>query len=345
MEYKQELQNPLMDQAMEKAKEEKMEELRAQVRIRNYMNGYADSMALKCAVENGIADIIQKHAKPIALSELAKALPLPTVSTEHLERLMKYWVQLGLFTHEKDGSHGLTRCSKYLLREENTTMAAIILGLVTEWTIGPWHCLARSLEGGPTAFRRYHGRDMWDYVAGHPEASRLFNESMAGDTRLLLPVLMQECGSWLFEGISSLVDVGGGNGTAMVEIAKKFPGIKCTVFDLPHVIRNTNSSESTGVEWVEGDMFESIPPADAVLLREAIPKERGKVIIIDIVMDIEQDPELIRAKLMTDIDMMVYLTGKERTKKEWEKLVQAAGYTKYQTTPIFPLQSVIVAYP
>jgi hypothetical protein len=79
--------------------------------------------------------------------------------------------------------------------------------------------------------------------------------------------------------LTSLVDVGGGHGAAAIAIANAFPHIKCTVLDLKQVIdkvppaaatgtdRIINSTAATAVQFVAGDMFESIPPADAVLLR------------------------------------------------------------------------------
>ena len=94
-----------------------------------------------------------------------------------------------------------------------------------------------------------------------------------------------------FEGVKSLVDVGGGVGSAASIIVKKFPHIRAINFDLPHVIASApkdipgmknpnflNFQQSTdilvtiheivaGVEHVAGDMFESVPSADVILLK------------------------------------------------------------------------------
>jgi trans-aconitate methyltransferase len=68
----------------------------------------------------------------------------------------------------------------------------------------------------------------------------------------------------IFNGINQLVDVGGGTGNTVKIIADAFPKIKCSVFDLPHVIEKALKSDSFDV--VGGDMFDKIPPADAILL-------------------------------------------------------------------------------
>jgi len=50
-------------------------------------------------------------------------------------------------------------------------------------------------------------------------------------------------------------------------IAAAFPCLKCTVLDLPHVVAKAPSSSIGNVQFVGGDMFESIPPANVVFLK------------------------------------------------------------------------------
>jgi hypothetical protein len=69
----------------------------------------------------------------------------------------------------------------------------------------------------------------------------------------------------IFQGLCSLVDVGGGTGTVARIISEAFPHIKCTVFDLPHVVADL--PETTNLKYVGGDMFRSIPSADAILIK------------------------------------------------------------------------------
>lgn len=41
--------------------------------------------------------------------------------------------------------------------------------------------------------------------------------------------------------------------------------MKCSVLELAHVV--TNAPTGTNLNYIAGDMFESIPPADAVFLK------------------------------------------------------------------------------
>jgi hypothetical protein len=87
---------------------------------------------------------------------------------------------------------------------------------------------------------------------------------MDADARLVMHVVLSECPA-VFHGLASLVDVGGGHGTAAAAIARAFPHIKCTVMDLPHVV--AEAPAGTGLCFLAGDMFDHIPPADGILLK------------------------------------------------------------------------------
>jgi hypothetical protein len=94
--------------------------------------------------------------------------------------------------------------------------------------------------------------------------SQLFNAGMVADTRFLMDIAIKECGG-VFQGISSLVDIGGGHGAAAQAISVAFPDIECTVLDLAHVV--ATAPACAGLTFVAGDMFEAIPPANAVFLK------------------------------------------------------------------------------
>ncbi|KAB1215429.1 Isoflavone-7-O-methyltransferase 6 [Morella rubra] len=249
--------------------------------------------------------------------------------------------------------------------------------LVNSWQfLGDWFRAGSEL----TPFGEAHGMGFWDYCDQNAEYGNMFNEGMASDSRLMSLVLMDYAP--IFEGLGSLVNVGGGTGTMARIISEAFPHMSCTVFDLPHVVANL--PDSSNLIYVGGDMFQSIPSADAILIKasnrfsllkdlqyfilkwilhdwnddecvsilkrckEAITSngKKGKVIVIDVVIDEEKDEQgIIKTKLLFDALMMVLLTGKERNKKEWEKLFLDAGFSRYKIAASFGMKSVIEIYP
>ncbi|KAF9606098.1 hypothetical protein IFM89_023121 [Coptis chinensis] len=350
--------------------EEQEQDMKSHAQILNHMCGIVDSVVLKCAVELNLFDVISnnKDSKPIALSSLATSPTLVSIKPNNLYRLLRYLVHMNLLTIHVEGNDetfSLTELSKLLLRDQNRSLVDWALAIIDETVIDGWHELSgccTSPTGGPTPFERVHGKSVWELAGENAGMNQVINDAMVSDTILVMPVFVQCCDK-LLNGITSMVDIGGGVGMTMSYIVKAFPHIKCTVFDLPHVI--ASSAQLPGVEMVGGDMFKFIPPADAIFLKfmlhnwhdkecitilkkckEVIPQDKGKVIILDIVTDQnEQDDDLTRAKMNLDIDMMVTSGGRERTENEWEVLLKLAGFSRHEIIPIMAVQSVIVAYP
>lgn len=144
-------------------------------------------------------------------------------------------------------------------------MAAFILLESSPPMLAPWHGLsARVMARGTSAFEAAHGEDVWKYAEANPGHARLIDEAMACDARVAVPAIIDGC-SDVFDGVRTLVDVGGGNGTALRMLVKGCPWISKGInFDLPHVASVAEKCE--GIEHVGGDMFEFVPKADAVFL-------------------------------------------------------------------------------
>ncbi|KAL0399990.1 UNVERIFIED_CONTAM: Eugenol O-methyltransferase [Sesamum radiatum] len=122
-------------------------------------------------------------------------------------------------------------------------------------------------ENRSTPFEMVHGRTLWELAGQEPGLNNLFNEATSSDSRVLAHVLLRDC-THAFEGIKSLVDVGGGTGTMAKAIADAFPHMKCIVLDLPHVVVGMEGTNN--LTYVAGDMFEAIPSVDVVFLKEKI---------------------------------------------------------------------------
>ena len=117
---------------------------------------------------------------------------------------------------------------------------------------------------GPSPFAVAYGEMLWERTDHDAGLNERVNKALAADTRFLMPIFLKECGE-VFDGVDSLVDVGGGLGRAAAAIAAAFPRIKCSVLDLPQVVADAPSDNN--VEYVPGDMFESIPPAKVIFLK------------------------------------------------------------------------------
>ncbi|KAH9680555.1 O-methyltransferase ZRP4 [Citrus sinensis] len=327
--------------------------LQGQAQLYKLMFSHLSSMSLKCAIELGIADIIHSHGRAITLSELMRLLV-------HSSCFNKTKV------NGQEEAYGLTAASTLLIKDKPYCMSPTVSAFVDPLFVAPFQSLSIWFKGTElTLWETVHGITFWEFMNQNPAINQRFNEAMASDSEIMTSfVVKSEC-KQIFEGLGLLVDVGGGDGSFSRIICEAFPGIKCTVLDLPHVVANL--PEADNLKYIAGDMFQFIPPADAFLFklvfhglgdedglkilkkrREAIASngERGKVIIIDIVINAEEEGhELTETKFLFDIVMSVNATGKERTENEWAKLFFDAGFSHYKITPIFGMRSLIEVYP
>ena len=240
--------------------------LEAQSHLWNHTFSFINSMALKCAVELGIPDIIHKHNKPITLSDLSSALSIPQSKTPHLRRLMSLLAHSKFFTEEEEEVFSLTTISEILVKERRTSLSPFVLLMLDPRLLKPWHSLSSWFTRAepPTAFELAHRTPIWEAFGQAAEFNEMMNEGMSSDAGFTAELVVRDCGE-VFRGLSSLVDVGGGTGTLARAIADAFPAIKCTVLDLPRVVERLK--ESTRVHFVGGDLFDYVPPADATLLK------------------------------------------------------------------------------
>ncbi|XP_041028002.1 trans-resveratrol di-O-methyltransferase-like [Juglans microcarpa x Juglans regia] len=336
---------------------------------------FTDSMSLYCAIQLGIPDIIHNHGQPITLKQLASKLRIHPQKTSCMHRLMRLLVHSGFITKtapvvhedqegEEEEAYALTASSRVVLEDKVTGLSPLVQAILDPAVVNSWYSLGDWFRGTElTPFVKEHGMGFFDYCKQNPEYGVAFDEGMASDSRLMSKVIKDY--KTIFEGLDSLVDVGGGSGTVSRIISEAFPHIKCTVFDLPHVVANLPDDKN--LKYVGGDMFQSIPAADAILMKwilhdwsdeecidilkrckEAIRSKGkdGKIIIIDVVINEEEEQhDITKAKLFSDALMMILVTGKERTKKEWEKLFLDAGFSHYKIVAPYGLKSLIEVYP
>ncbi|XVF39437.1 hypothetical protein PTKIN_Ptkin01aG0034600 [Pterospermum kingtungense] len=340
--------------------------LLAQAHVWNHAFRFISSMSLKCAVELEIPDIIHNHGQPITISDLALALHIHPSKVNCVYRLMRILVHSGFFAQHKSG-YVLTPASRLLLKDNPLSTRPFLLAMLDPILMKPYQYLSAWFQNDDptlTVFALAHGSSMWEHAGHEPRLNQFFNEAMASDCLLAASVVLAKC-KGVFEGLKSLVDVGGGTGTMTKVLAKAFPQMDCIVFDLPHVVDGLQGSEN--LKYVGGNMFEKVPPGEAIMLKwmlhawsnencikilerckEAIgSKEKaGKVIIIDTIIGNQEVDEMsVETKLFFDMEMMVCVEGQERNEQEWSKLFVAAGFTSYKMHHILGLRSLIELFP
>ncbi|KAF3443877.1 hypothetical protein FNV43_RR13567 [Rhamnella rubrinervis] len=344
------------------------ESVRGQAEILQHISAYVTSMALKCAVDLRIADIIHSHGGgPITLSQIASAITGSScLNVSYLARIMRLLVYKNIFTahHPSDGGetlYGLTSSSKWILWDSKPSLAPYLVLQNEQSTIASLLCLSQCVKDGGLGFDKVHGCKIWEFTSANPEFNKLFNDAMSSSADILMGVFLPAYKDG-FSGIRSLVDVGGGIGTTLSEIVKSHPHIRGINFDLPHVIATAPFNER--VTHIGGDMLEAVPTGDAILLkavlhiwtdevcikilsncRKAIPEDSGKIIILDVVLELQDNNIFEESRIALDLGMMMFTGGKERTEAEWKNVLKKGGFPRYRITKLAAKESIIEAFP
>ncbi|KAF8663159.1 hypothetical protein HU200_055760 [Digitaria exilis] len=319
-------------------------------------------MALKSAVDLGIADTIQHHGGAATLSQIANKAMVPPSKTPCLSRLMRTLTSAGVFnTQQQPASscdseqlvYTLTPVSRLLVGSRNlSTISSMVLHPAMVCSLFELSGWLQSELPEPGMFKLRNGHGIV-----------LINNGMASDTEFIIDIAIKEHGEVLFQGVSSLIDVAGGFGAAAHAISKAFPHVRCSVLDLAHVVEKAPGD--TDVKYIAGDMFESIPPANVIFLKwilhdwgdeecvkilknckKAIPprEKGGKVVIIDIVVGVGGSDSDRQMQVIFDLFMMV-INGTERDENQWKKIFFQAGFSDYKITPVLGFRSIIELYP
>lgn len=93
-----------------------------------------------------------------------------------------------------------------------------------------------TLEGGGITFVKGFGMDVFEVAAKDGNLAKTLNQTMSNHTTIVMKKVLEIYKG--FEGLSQVVDVGGGLGTNLKLIVSKYPQIKGINFDLPLVVKD-----------------------------------------------------------------------------------------------------------
>lgn len=234
-------------------------------------------MVLKAATELGVLEIIDRAGPGALLSPSQIASQISAHSNANSSLLLDSMLRLlashsiltcSTSTCQHDGQvlrrYGLAPVSKYFIRNQDGGSMSPFLDLIQDKVImNIWYHLKDAVLEGGLPFYKAHGMEAVEYVGKDAR----FCEILKGSLKYFNPMLMKKILEKYkgFEGLKSLVDVGGGDATILNMIISKYPTINGVNFDLPSVIETSPSYP--GIEHVAGDMFVSIPKGDAIFMK------------------------------------------------------------------------------
>ena len=144
---------------------------------------------------------------------------------------------------------------------------------------------------------------------------------------------------------------------------KANPTARGVLVDLPQVVANAPKALSAlgvadRVEAVGCDFFQSVPAADVYLVKHVLHdwddaqcvkilqqcarslKPGGKVVVVEMVIPDDGSPSMAP---MMDLNMLVLVPGRERSRAEYSALFRSAGLSDAKITPTHSPYSLIEA--
>lgn len=334
----------------------KIKKISSAKRLLDCVNDSWKAQALYVAAELKIADYLSNGPK--TSSKLAK---LTQTHAPSLHRLLRALSTLEICKELKDGSFEMSPTGLLLKKEAPDSLRSWIL-----WSGGHlwnvWGNLLHSIKTGESARKWLTGKEDFEHLEGNPEAAEIFSQAMAELTRLECKNILNE---YDFSKFRIVADIGGGQGELLIHILEKNQKVSGILFDLPQIIDQAKSRWQKNLksrcQFIPGNFSQSVPSgADAYVLknvlhdwddekskiilqncRKAMPKE-GRLLLIERVLP-EHFSSEHREAARSDLIMLAALAGRERTKTEFQNLLNSSGFFVKKIFPTRDASSVIEA--
>ena len=326
----------------------------AQLAVLERVTAAAGSHILSELARLGVPDLLEDQAMSgVEIADRTKTDP------DAMQRVMRACVAMGVFARRRDGRFENNRMSRALRSADLESVRSFAIYFVSKSNMSAWADFAVTLRPGKNAFVRVHGTTVWDWFDRHPEERETFAHAMMGMTLLDAPGI---AAAYPFGEIGKLCDVGGGRGSLLSEILIHHRKLRGMLSDAPGVLESAKKLLSQRgvvdrVELVPGSFFESVPKgADAYMMKNILhdwdderstkilknvrgAMERGqKVLVVEAI--VEPDSEDFGA--LSDIQMMVVCgEGRERSKADFERLFDRAGFRLERVVPTPTLMNVV----
>jgi SAM-dependent methyltransferase len=266
-----------------------------------------------------------------------------------LERVIRALAGRGVFEERDGGRFRLTALGRRFLADEPGNIAG--LANLKPWELHAWAEIGHTLRTGEPSFPSFFGQDYWGWLAANPLIAARFNDDMRRRTTSLLAAALPLY-DWPDHG--TVVDIGGGNGLLLERLLEREPSLRGVVFDLPHVAAEAAelvraAGLADRVEVVGGDFFAEIPAGHDVYVLASILHDwdddlavqilerchhamqpSARLVLFEAVVTPGTEPDY--AKLL-DLHMLVLFGARERTRDEWERLLDRAGFVLERIVP------------
>ena len=309
------------------------------------VQGYRLSQGLYVLAALRIPDMLEAGPKDAA--ELAKG---SGAHPDRLRRVMRALAAEGVIDEDDEGRFAQTEFSRQIAGDSEERLMILGWRILPE-SYGAFGGLLHAVSTGETAFDHTYGAPFYSYLRDHPMAAQAYETAMESTISGFDDII----DTYDFSGVASLVDVGGGQGAFIIGLLRRYPSMRCTLFDQPEVVagaarRLAAAGVVDRVKVVGGDAIVEVPAgADAYctctvlrcfeddgclrILRNIRAAMAPGSRLVAIEPEIPAGPAR-RPSSMLDLHAMVVYGGRDRTANEYRTLYRQAGLELVDATPI-----------
>jgi demethylspheroidene O-methyltransferase len=206
---------------------------RRTAKLFDLMAGFVHSQVLLSCVRMGL--FVRLKEQPQTLEALAQQTHIEPPA---LQRLLLSAVALELLEHRSMGRFGLGPLGAPLARQDGIAAMIEHNNLLYQDLLQPVEFLRDAWGGSMAGYWPYAHGKMPAVDAAAPAGAALepvarYSELMASSQNFVLQEILS---SYPLAGHRRLMDVGGGKGRFISAVARQYPGLELTLFDLPPVL-------------------------------------------------------------------------------------------------------------
>jgi SAM-dependent methyltransferase len=325
--------------------------------LRRLIFGHRVTAMIAVATQLGLADLLGDSAQTAA--ELA---PRIHADARALHRLLRALSSVDVVVALEHDRYALTPLGQCLRSDVPDSQRAWVLLESADFFQQAWADLDTAVQTGTPAAEHALGMPFYHYMASHARVGAIFQQAMAEASQLAADAVVA---AYPIAPDARVVDVGGGYGTLLTAILQAHPTVRGILFDRPEVVAGARARlDAAGVldrcELIGGDFFTAVPGGGDIYILSRVlmdhddtysrqilqnchdaMAENGRLLLIQQVLpDTISDAGLYDGA-MSDLNMLIFLPGSERTLTEYRALLSATRFAITSVVSTRALMSIV----
>jgi SAM-dependent methyltransferase len=329
-----------------------------EVGVLELASAFMATQAVYALAELRVADQLAGNAR--TAEEVALALGTNPDATH---RLLRASAARGLLHEDDDGRFSLTALGETLRSDSPDSMRSVVLMIGDPRYQSVWGRLPEAVTTGTPQAEAVHGVSMWELLDRDPDYAESFNDAMSRLSALDWPTV---AAAYDFTPFSTIVDVGGGHGQLLALMLGAAPAAKGVLLEQESLVAGAerllgDAGVLARCRLEIGSFFDTAPDdGDLYVLRRVVHDldddravalltnlrshmpSGATLLLMESIVPPGNEPHFAKA---LDLDMLLFVGGRERTQTEYAALLDRAGFRMTRVVPTISTISLVEARP